>query len=113
MKKMIRMEVEILMVIEMPCIHPPVKDAVEGINEESFIQKDGGRLRVRIFGGEESLETTVDGSLRSVEEVAEILGIDVVNGRIEAVVDGTKVIMEPGRLQLEFENGEKMLLENT
>ncbi|NJF25451.1 hypothetical protein E3E29_07340 [Thermococcus sp. Bubb.Bath] len=96
----------------MPCIHPPVKDSVEGINEESFIKKDGGKLRVRIFGDEGPLETTMEGSLKSVEEIAGMLGVEPDGDRIEAVVNGTKVIMERGRLQLEFENGEKMLLEN-
>ena len=93
----------------MPCIHPP--DKVENVNEESFIRKDRGRLRVRIENEGETLETTMSGSLKSVEEIAEMLGVEVQNGRIEAVVDGVKVRMERGKLELEFENGEKMRIE--
>lgn len=93
----------------MPCIHPP--DKVENVNEESFIRKDRGRLRVRIENEGETLETTMSGSLKSVEEIAEMLGVDSQNGRIEAVVDGVKVRMERGKLELEFENGEKMRIE--
>jgi hypothetical protein len=111
MKRMIKLKVEIRMVIEMPCIHPPVKDDIEGINEESFLQNGGGKLHVLVKRDGEVLETTMEGSLKSVEEIADILGVEVMDGRIEAVVNGTKVIMEPGRLQLEFENGEHMLIE--
>ncbi|WP_297476967.1 hypothetical protein [Thermococcus sp.] len=93
----------------MPCIHPP--DKVENVNEESFIRKDGGSLRVRIENEGETLETTMSGSLKSVEEIAEMLGVEAQNGRIEAVVDGVKVRMERGKLELEFENGEKMRIE--
>lgn len=93
----------------MPCIHPP--DKVENVNEESFIRKDRGRLRVRIENEGETLETTMSGSLKSVEEIAEMLGVEAQNGRIEAVVDGVKVRMERGKLELEFENGEKMRIE--
>ncbi len=93
----------------MPCIHPP--DKVENVNEESFIRKGRGRLRVKIENEGETLETTMSGSLKSVEEIAEMLGIEAQNGRIEAVVDGVKVKMERGKLELEFENGEKMEIE--
>ncbi len=93
----------------MPCIHPP--DKVENVNEESFIRKDGGSLRVRIENEGETLETTMSGSLKSVEEIAEMLGVEAQDGRIEAVVDGVKVRMERGKLELEFENGEKMRIE--
>ncbi len=93
----------------MPCIHPP--DKVENINEESFIRKDKGNLRVKIENEGETLETTMSGSLKSVEEIAEMLGVEAQNGRIEAVVDGVKVRMERGKLELEFENGEKMRIE--
>ncbi|WP_297518958.1 hypothetical protein [Thermococcus sp.] len=93
----------------MPCIHPP--DKVENVNEESFIRKDKGDLRVRIENEGETLETTMSGSLKSVEEIAEMLGVEAQNGRIEAVVDGVKVRMERGKLELEFENGEKMRIE--
>ncbi len=93
----------------MPCIHPP--DKVENINEESFMRKDGGSLKVRIENEGETLETTMTGSLKSVEEIAEMLGVEAENGSIKAVVDGVKVRMERGRLELEFENGERMKIE--
>ncbi|WP_297421443.1 hypothetical protein [Thermococcus sp.] len=95
----------------MPCIHPP--DKVENINEESFMRKDGGSLKVRIENEGETLETTMTGSLKSVEEIAEMLGVEAENGSIKAVVDGVKVRMERGRLELEFENGERMKIEKT
>ena len=93
----------------MPCIHPP--DEVEGMNEESFIRKGKGNLRVRIENEGETLETTMSGSLKSVEEIAGMLGVEARNGRIEAVIDGVKVRMERGKLELEFENGERMKIE--
>ena len=93
----------------MPCVHPP--DKVENVNEESFIRKGGGKLRVRIENEGETLETTMSGSLKSVEEIAGMLGVEAEDGKIETVVDGVKVKMQRGRLELEFENGEKMKIE--
>ena len=94
----------------MPCIHPPRPEKVKEMTEESFIREGKGKLKVTIEGSE-ILETTMSGSLKSVEEVAEMLGVDVENGRIEAVVDGVKVRMERGRLEMEFENGDRMTIE--
>nr|CRL09139.1 hypothetical protein [unidentified prokaryotic organism] len=79
--------------------------------EESFIREGKGKLKVTIEGNDDKLETTINGSLKSVEEVAEMLGVNVENGRIEAVVDGVKVRMERGRLEMEFENGDRMTIE--
>lgn len=56
-------------------------------------------------------ETTMNGSLKSVEEVAEMLGVEAKDGKIDTVVDGVKVRMQKGKLELEFESGEKMKIE--
>ncbi|AFL95605.1 hypothetical protein CL1_1406 [Thermococcus cleftensis] len=59
----------------------------------------------------EVIKTTVNGSLKSVNEIAEMLGVKVENGRIEAVVDGVRITAKRGKLELEFENGDKMRIE--
>jgi len=94
----------------MPCIHPPRKDKVKEIKEESFIKEGRGKLKVTIEG-EEKLETVINGSLKDVEDVADMLGVDLSDGRIDTVVDGVKIKMERETLELEFENGERMRLE--
>lgn len=94
----------------MPCIRPPQPEKVRGLKEESFIRNGKGKLRVTIEGSE-TLETTMSGRLKSVEEVAEMLGVEVKDGKIDAVVDGVKVRMEKGKLELEFESGDKMKIE--
>jgi hypothetical protein len=94
----------------MPCIHPPTPEKVKDMKEESFIREGKGKLKVTIEG-EEKLETTMSGSLKSVDEVAEMLGVEAKDGKIEAVVDGVKVRMQKGKLELEFESGEKMKIE--
>ena len=94
----------------MPCIQPPSPDKVRNMKEESFIRDGKGKLKVTIEGSE-TLETTMSGRLKSVEEVAEMLGVEAKDGRIEAVVDGVKVKMEKGKLELEFESGDKMRIE--
>ncbi|WCN28232.1 hypothetical protein POG15_00650 [Thermococcus kodakarensis] len=80
------------------------------MKEESFIREGKGKLKVTIEG-EETLETTMNGSLKSVEEVAEMLGVEAKDGKIDTVVDGVKVRMQKGKLELEFESGEKMKIE--
>ncbi len=94
----------------MPCIQPPDPDKVKNMREESFIREGKGKLRVTIEGSE-TLETTMSGRLKSVEEVAKMLGVEAKDGKIEAVVDGVKVKMEKGKLELEFENGDRMKIE--
>lgn len=96
----------------MPCIHPPTPEKVKDMKEESFIREGkGGKLKVTIEG-EETLETTMSGSLKSVEEVAEMLGVEAKDGKIDTVVDGVKVRMQKGKLELEFESGgERMKIE--
>ena len=94
----------------MPCIHPPSPDKVRNMKEESFIKEGKGKLKVTIEGSE-TLETTMSGRLKSVEEVAEMLGVEAKNGKIDAVVDGVKVRMEKGKLELEFESGDRMRIE--
>ncbi|NPA47320.1 MAG: hypothetical protein GXO14_01580 [Thermococci archaeon] len=94
----------------MPCVRPADSEKVKGMKEESFIREGRGKLRVKI-DGEESLETTINGRLKSVEEIADMLGVEAENGKIEAEVDGVKVRMQKGRLELEFENGERMRIE--
>lgn len=94
----------------MPCIQPPSSEKVKEMKEESFIREGKGKLKVMIEG-QEKLETTMSGSLKSVEEIAEMLGVQAEDGRIETVVDGVKVRMERGKLELEFESGEKMRIE--
>lgn len=94
----------------MPCLNPPNPEKVKEMKEESFIREGKGKLKVTIEG-EETLETTMSGSLKSVEEVAEMLGVEAKEGKIEAVVDGVKVKMEKGKLELEFESGERMKIE--
>jgi len=95
----------------MPCIHPPQPEKVREMSEESFIREGRGKLKVIVEGKDETLETTISGSLKSVEEVAEMLGVEAKDGRIEAVVDGVSVRMERGRLEMEFESGERMRIE--
>ncbi|MEO2152220.1 MAG: hypothetical protein ABGW50_06145 [Thermococcus sp.] len=94
----------------MPCIQPPSPDKVRNMKEESFIREGKGKLKVTIEGSE-TLETTMSGRLKSVEEVAEMLGVEAKDGKIEAVVDGVKVRMERGKLELEFESGDRMRIE--
>ena len=96
----------------MPCVQPANPERVKELKEESFIREGKGKLKVTIEG-QEKLETTMSGSLKSVEEVARILGIEAKDGKIETVVDGVKVRMERGKLELEFESGEKMKIEKT
>ncbi|WP_054840966.1 hypothetical protein [Thermococcus peptonophilus] len=83
------------------------------MKEESFIREGkGGKLKVTIEGEGGTLETTMSGSLKSVEEVAEMLGVEAKDGKIDTVVDGVKVKMQKGKLELEFESGgEKMKIE--
>ncbi|NJE02226.1 hypothetical protein E3E42_10065 [Thermococcus sp. JdF3] len=92
----------------MPCISPPSPEKVVKLKEESFIREGKGRLKVVIESEGEKLETTVKGSLKSVEEIAEMLGVEARDGRIETVVDGVKVRAERGRLEMEFENGDRL-----
>ena len=94
----------------MPCVQPANPDRVKELKEESFIREGKGKLKVTIEG-QENLETTMSGSLKSVEEVARMLGVEAKDGKIETVIDGVKVRMERGKLELEFESGEKMKIE--
>jgi len=94
----------------MPCIKPPQPERVKELKEESFIREGKGKLKV-VIEGTERLETTMNGSLKSVEEIAEILGVEAKDGRIEAVVDGVMVRAEKGKIELEFENGDRMRIE--
>lgn len=94
----------------MPCVNPPNPEKVKDMKEESFIREGKGKLKVTIEG-EETLETTMSGSLKSVEEVAEMLGVEAKDGKIDTVVDGVRVKMQKGKLELEFESGEKMKIE--
>ncbi|WP_457743066.1 hypothetical protein [Thermococcus sp.] len=94
----------------MPCIQPANPDKVKEMKEESFIREGKGKLKVTIEGSE-TLETTINGRLKSIEEIAEMLGVEAKDGKIEAVVDGVKVRMEKGKLELEFESGERMKIE--
>ncbi|HDZ35426.1 MAG TPA: hypothetical protein ENH81_00735 [Thermococcus sp.] len=94
----------------MPCIKPPQPEKGNELKEESFIREGKGKLRV-VIEGSERLETTMNGSLKSVEEIAEMIGTEAKDGKIETVVDGVKVKMEKGKLELEFENGDKMRIE--
>ncbi len=96
----------------MQCIHPANPERVKNVKEESLIREGKGKLKVTIEG-EETIETTISGSLKSVEEIAEILGVEAKSGKIEAEVDGVKVKMSKGKLELEFENGEKMMIERS
>ncbi|WP_297488829.1 hypothetical protein [Thermococcus sp.] len=95
----------------MPCIKPAQPENVKGINEETFIREGKGKLKVMVESGDETMETTMNGSLKSVEEIAEMLGVEARDGKIEAVVDGVKVRMERGKLELEFESGDRMKIE--
>ncbi|AEK73698.1 hypothetical protein GQS_09020 [Thermococcus sp. 4557] len=81
------------------------------MKEESFIREGKGRLKVVIESEGETLETTVKGSLKSVKEIAEMLGVEAKEGRLEATVDGVRVRMERGKLEMEFENGDRMRIE--
>lgn len=95
----------------MPCIQPPQPEKVKELKEESFIREGKGKIKVVIESEGETLETTMSGSLKSVNEIAEMLGVEAEDGRIEAVVDGVKIRMENGKLEMEFENGDKMRIE--
>ena len=81
------------------------------MKEESFIREGKGKLKVVIESKGERIETTINGSLKSVDEMAEMLGVEVKDGRIDAVVDGVKVRAKRGRLEMEFENGDRMRIE--
>jgi hypothetical protein len=95
----------------MPCIKPPQPERVKELKEESFIREGKGKLKVTIESEGETLETTMSGSLKSVEEIAEMLDVEANEGKIEATVDGVKVKMQRGKLEMEFENGDKMKIE--
>ena len=95
----------------MPCVHPPQPEKVKEMKEESFIREGKGKVKVTIESEGETIETTMSGSLKSVDEIAEILGVEAENEMIETVVDGVKVKMQRGRLELEFENGDRMRIE--
>ncbi|ASJ01266.1 hypothetical protein A3K92_07125 [Thermococcus gorgonarius] len=95
----------------MPCVRPPQPEKVKALKEESFIREGKGKVKVVVESEGERLETTINGSLRSVEEIAEMLGVEAKEGKIEATVDGVKVNMKSGKLELEFENGDKMKIE--
>ena len=82
------------------------------MKEESFIREGKGKLKVVIESEGERIETTINGSLKSVDEMAEMLGVEVKDGRIDAVVDGVKVRAKRGRLEMEFENGDRMRIES-
>jgi len=82
------------------------------LKEESFIREGKGKLKVVIESEGERIETTINGSLKSVDEMAEMLGVEVRDGRIDAVVDGVKVRAKRGRLEMEFENGDRMRIES-
>ncbi len=59
----------------MPCIKAPNPDTVRDLNEESFIREGKGRLKIIVESeGGEKIETTISGSLKSVDEMAEMLG---------------------------------------
>lgn len=95
----------------MPCIKAPNPDTVRDLNEESFIREGKGRLKIVVESEGEKIETTISGSLKSVDEMAEMLGVEVKEGKIDAVVDGVKVRAKRGRLEMEFENGDRMRIE--
>ncbi|ASA78302.1 hypothetical protein CDI07_08340 [Thermococcus sp. 5-4] len=95
----------------MPCIKPPQPERVKDLKEESFIREGKGRLKVVVESEGERIETTINGSLKSVDEMAEMLGVEVRDGRIDAVVDGVKVRAKRGRLEMEFENGDRLRIE--
>ncbi|WP_335755149.1 hypothetical protein [Thermococcus radiotolerans] len=84
---------------------------MKDLKEESFIREGKGKLKVVIESEGERIETTINGSLKSVDEMAEMLGVEVRDGRIDAVVDGVKVRAKRGRLEMEFENGDRMRIE--
>ncbi|WP_297500684.1 hypothetical protein [Thermococcus sp.] len=95
----------------MPCIQPATPEKVKDMKEESFIREGKGKLKVTVESGSEALETTINGSLKSVEEIAGMLGVEVKDGRIETIVDGVRVKMERGKLEMEFESGDRMKIE--
>ncbi len=111
MQNLINPRVKIESVKMMPCVHPPQPDKVRELKEESFIRDGKGKLRISIESEGEVMETTMNGSLKSVDEIAGMLGVRAENGGIEAVVDGIKVRMKRGLLELEFESGERMKIE--
>ncbi len=65
----------------MSCIKPPEPEKVRKLKEESFIREGKGRLRVVIENGRNRLETIINGSLKSVGEMAEMLGVEVAEGK--------------------------------
>jgi len=95
----------------MPCIRPAEPEGVEGLKEESFIRKGKGKVKVVVESEGERMETTINGSLKSVDEMAEMLGVEPEDGRIDAVVDGVRVKAEGGKLEMEFENGDRLRIE--
>ncbi len=95
----------------MPCVRPPQPEKVKEMKEESFIREGKGKVKVTIESEGETIETTMSGSLKSVNEIAEMLGAKAENGMIKTVVDGVKVKMQRGELELEFENGDRMKIE--
>ncbi|NJE05184.1 hypothetical protein E3E36_03295 [Thermococcus sp. M36] len=95
----------------MSCIKPPEPEKVRKLKEESFIREGKGRLRVVIESEGERIETTMNGSLKSVSEIAEMLGVEARDGKIDAVVDGVKINAERGKLEMEFENGDRLRIE--
>ncbi len=95
----------------MPCVRPPQPEKVKEMKEESFIREGKGKVKVTIESEGETIETTMSGSLKSVNEIAEMLGAEAENGMIETVIDGVKVKMLRGKLELEFENGDRMKIE--
>lgn len=80
------------------------------MKEESFICEGKGKFKV-IIEGEEIFEIMMNGLFKSVEEVVEMLGVEVKDGKIDIVVDGVKVRMQKGKFEFEFESGEKMKIE--
>ncbi len=95
----------------MSCIRPPDPEKVGKLKEESFIREGKGRLKVVVESGGDRIETTINGSLKSVGEIAEMLGVEARDGKVEAVVDGVKVNAERGKLEMEFENGDRLKIE--
>ena len=95
----------------MPCMKPPQPEKVKNLKEESFIREGKGKLKVMIESSGERLETTITGSLKSVSEIAEMLGVEVKEGKIDAVIDGVRIKMKKNKAELEFENGDKMRIE--
>ena len=64
-----------------------------------------------IENGRDRLETIINGSLKSVGEMAEMLGVEAAEGKIEAAIDGVKINAEHGKLEMEFENWDRLRIE--